>query len=399
MPFKVLREFIKLESTAGAILFVMAVLALIMDNSPLHSFYQAFFQIPLVIQLGDFKLAKPLLMWINEGFMTIFFLLVGLEIKREMLEGELNSFAKSILPAIAAFGGMLGPALIYIYFNWSNSVALHGWAIPTATDIAFSLGILALLRSRIPVSLKIFLTALAIFDDIGAIVIIAIFYTHHISVILLLIALSLLTVLFIFNRINVTHLAPYFLVGVILWVCVLKSGVHATLSGIVLALAIPLRNAKNTELSPSRDLEHRLHPWVAYGILPLFAFANAGVSFRGMSWQELLGPVPLGIALGLFLGKQFGILAASFISIRSGLAKMPRGASMLGVYGVSMIAGVGFTMSLFIGGLAFGTVGGSYPAQVRLGVLVGSLCSGVIGYIVLRMLHKHQPSHSLGSGT
>lgn len=387
-----IREFIQLESSGGIVLFAMALLALIIDNSPLHTWYHHLFNTLVMVQFGEFKLAKPFFLWINDGFMAIFFLLVGLEIKREMIEGELNSFSKAILPGIAAVGGMALPALIYVFFNSGDPTAIRGWAIPTATDIAFSLGILALLGSRIPVSLKIFLTALAIFDDIGAIIVIAIFYTAHITVSLLFVALGLIWVLVILNRFKVTHMAPYFIVGVLLWICVLKSGVHATLAGIVLAFAIPLRDPKHPEQSPLRDLEHKLHPWVAFGILPLFAFANAGVSFMGMSMNDFLHPVPLGIALGLFLGKQLGIWGATFAGIKLGLARMPRGASGFSIYGVALIAGVGFTMSLFIGTLAFNQVGGHYPAMVRMGVIVGSLLSGLLGFIVLRVACRdHRP--------
>jgi len=271
VPFKTFREFIHLESSGGIILFITAVLALIIDNTPWHVYYHTFFSLPMTIQLGALKLSKPMLLWINDGFMTIFFLLVGLEIKREMFEGELNSLKKAGLPAIAAFGGMLVPALIYLYFNHGDSVAAQGWAIPVATDIAFSLGILSLLGSRIPVSLKIFLTALAIFDDVGAIAIIAIFYTADISIYLLFAAAGLVILLMLLNRFKVTRTSPYILVGLVLWVCVLKSGVHATLAGLVIAFAIPLRDPKHPRRSPLRELEHKLHPWVAFGILPFFA--------------------------------------------------------------------------------------------------------------------------------
>lgn len=398
LPVKALREFLQIESSGGAVLLAAAILALIIDNSPLHPYYQSLFQLPIAVHVGPLKLEKPLLLWINDGLMAIFFLLVGLEIKREMLEGELNSFSKSVLPALAAIGGMVVPALIYIYFNWSDKTALRGWAIPTATDIAFSLGILAILGKRVSPTLKIFLTALAIFDDVGAIVIIAVFYTKEISIILLFIALGLIIILFIFNRLRITHFAPYFLVGIILWICVLKSGVHATLSGIVLALAIPIRDPADLDLSPLRDLEHKLHPWVAFGVLPIFAFANAGIPFKGMSISDLFGSIPIGIALGLFVGKQVGIWGASMIGIRTGIARMPRGASALGIYGVSLIAGVGFTMSLFIGSLAFGQYGVTYAAQVRLGVMVGSFFSGLLGYLILRTVHNKLHLLSLPEG-
>jgi len=391
LPVRFIREFIKLESSGGVFLFVAAVLALVIANSPLYHYYLELFQLPFSVELGVLKLSKPFLLWINDGLMTIFFLLVGLEIKRELLEGELNSLAKASLPALAALGGMVVPACIYLFFNWGDSVALRGWAIPTATDIAFSLGILSLLGSRIPVSLKIYLTALAIFDDIGAIIIIAIFYTKKISLVLLGIAALLIIVLWILNRAKVVRYAPYFLVGTILWVCVLKSGVHATLAGIVLAFAIPIRDRNNQEVSPLRDLEHKLHPWVAFGVLPLFAFANAGVSFKGVSVSELLGPIPLGIAMGLFVGKQIGIWSATMLGIKAGVVQMPKAANGLSIYGISLIAGVGFTMSLFIGGLAFGGMGVSYAAHLRLGVIVGSLLSGLLGYLILRFVFK--PMH------
>lgn len=390
MAFKTFREFIKLESSAGVILFITAVLALIIDNTPWQQYYHAFFSVPMSIHIGALKLSKPMLLWVNDGFMTIFFLLVGLEIKRELLEGELNSIKKASLPAIAALGGMVIPALIYLYFNHGDSVAMQGWAIPVATDIAFSLGILSLLGSRIPVSLKIFLTALAIFDDVGAIAIIAIFYTADISIYLLYVAAGLIILLMLLNRFKVTRYSPYILIGLVLWVCVLKSGVHATLAGLVIAFAIPLRDPKHPTRSPLRELEHKLHPWVAFGILPLFAFANAGISFQGLSLQHFISPVPIGIACGLFFGKQIGIWVASYLGIVTGCAKMPKGASGLGIYGISLIAGVGFTMSLFIGSLAFGRIGGAYPALLRMGVIVGSLLSGLLGYLILRWTYPRK---------
>ncbi len=391
MAFKTLREFIQLESSGGIILFGMAMVAIIVANSPLAHYYTSLFDMPLAVQFGTLKLSKPLLLWINDGFMAIFFMLVGLEIKREMIEGELNTMAKASLPAIAAVGGMVVPAFIYVYLNWGDPAAIKGWAIPTATDIAFSLGILAILGSRIPVSLKIFLTALAIFDDIGAILIIAIFYTKHVSLILLIVAGILVVVLWLLNRFRVTHFAAYFIVGTILWVCVLKSGVHATLAGIVIAFAIPLRHPRDLAKSPLRDLEHMLHPWVAYGILPLFAFANAGVSFKGLTLGEFFSPVPLGIALGLLVGKQVGIFGASMIGIKLKLARMPHGTSAMGIYGIGLIAGVGFTMSLFIGTLAFSPTG-HYPALVRLGVIAGSLLSGLFGFLLLRFAYRKHNS-------
>ena len=331
--------------------------------------------------MPDHTLTKPLITWINDGLMTIFFLLVGLEVKREILSGELNSIKKCVLPAIAAVGGMLVPALIYVVFNWGDARALQGWAIPVATDIAFSLGILALLgNARVPVALKMFLTALAIFDDIGAIIVIAIFYTSHISLWLLLIALALITLLFILNYFNVRYVSVYLAIGFLLWLCVLNSGVHATLAGVIIALAIPLGDKQN---SPLLMLEKDLHPWVAFGVLPIFAFANAGVSLLGLSWQDIFSPITLGIAAGLFFGKQLGIFGSSFLAIRSGVTQRPRDTEVKQVYGVSLIAGVGFTMSLFIGSLAFGNAG-HFDAMVRLGVIAGSFFSGIVGYFLLR---------------
>ena len=396
MPFKTFREFIELESSAGIILVATAILALIISNTPWELYYHAFFTLPLSIQLGTLTLSKPVLLWINDGFMAVFFLLVGLEIKREMFEGELNNLRKASLPAFAAIGGMVVPALIYIYFNHGNPVAMKGWAIPTATDIAFSLGILAILGSRIPVSLKIFLTALAIFDDIGAIGIIAIFYTDSISIQMLLSAAGLIIALMLLNRFKVTRFEPYFLIGIVLWVCVLKSGVHATLAGLVLAFSIPLKDPKRPSRSPLRDWEHKLHPWVAFGILPLFAFANAGISFKGLTIHHFIGPVPIGIVCGLFFGKQIGIWCASYFAIKMGWAKKPKGTTGLSIYGIGLLAGVGFTMSLFIGSLAFGKIGGNYPALVRVGVMVGSLVSGLMGYLILRWAHRHPVPVILG---
>lgn len=388
MQFQTLRKFFQLESMGSIILFTAAILALILDNTPARTYYESLLSLPMGFELGTIQLSKPLLLWINDGLMTVFFLLIGLEIKREILEGELNSFAKAALPAMAGLGGMAVPALIYAIFNWGNSAASRGWAIPVATDIAFSLGILALLRERLPVALKIFLTALAIFDDIGAVVIIAIFYTHYISLSLLLIASVLLFVLILLNCLRVMKITAYVLVGIVLWLCVLKSGVHATLVGIALAFAIPLRNSKKPRTSPLRELEHKLHPWVVFGVLPVFAFANAGVSLVGIGLKHLLSPVTIGVALGLFLGKQLGIWSACWLAIRSGLAHMPRGGNWTGVYGISLTAGVGFTMSLFIGTLAFEPIGRHhYPAMVRLGIIIGSFLSGALGYVILRLTY------------
>lgn len=386
MLLKPWREFIKIEASGGIILLAAALLAIIVSNSPLFPLYSNLFDTDLVFRIGTFEFANPTILCINDGLMVIFFLLVGLEIKREIMEGELNTWKKAVLPAIAAIGGMLVPAFLYIIWNSGDDVALRGWAIPTATDIAFSLGLLALLGSRLPVSLKIFLTALAIFDDIGAIVIIAFFYNKNISWLMLGIALALALILFLLNYLRVTRVTPYILIGFILWICVMQSGVHATLSGILIAFAIPLRNEKNPQRSPLKKLERTLHPWVAFGVLPVFAFANAGINFSGVTWKDFLNPITIGIVLGLAVGKQVGVWLASWAAIRLGLAKLPRGANMMSVYGVGLIAGVGFTMSLFIGSLAFAREAG-YPELVRIGVVVGSVISGALGYLVLYLNH------------
>lgn len=387
---RVIHHFMHLEASSGIALFIMAILALLVDNSPLSVYYHQFFNTIFSVQFGNYTLAKPFLLWINDGFMTVFFLLVGLEIKRELFEGELNTLPKAILPAIAAFGGMLTPALIYILFNLGDFEAMRGWAIPTATDIAFSLGILALLGKRIPPSLKVFLMALAIFDDIGAVIVIAIFYTHDISMLSLSLALILVGVLFLMNRLRISSYLPYFIVGSILWVCVLKSGVHATLSGIALAFAIPLRVSNRPNYLPAGELIKALHPWVAFLILPLFAFANAGVSFKGLSLNHFIGPISMGIAMGLLIGKQLGIGGASFLAIHFKIARMPVGSTLGGIYGVALLGGVGFTMSLFIGTLAFefGKDASLHAAMVRTGVLTGSFLSGILGYLFLRRISR-----------
>lgn len=382
-----LRKFIKLEYSSGVVLFITTILALILDNTPWYTYYEALFNLPLGIQLGPLQLFKPLLLWIDDGLMTIFFLLAGLEIKREMLEGELNNLAKASLPVIAGLGGMFIPALIYFAFNvvGGSTSSLQGWAIPIATDVAFSLGILSLLGNKLPVGLKVFLTALAIFDDISAVFIIAVFYTHHISLIFLLSAGLFLGLLILLNRLRVTTIAVYILIGVALWFCVLKSGIHATLSGIALAFTIPIRDWRNPRVSPLRSLEHTLYPWVAFVVLPIFAFANAGISFAQIRLLEnLFNPITLGIALGLFLGKQIGIWSTCWILIKIGWAHMPYGGNWRSLYGISLLAGMGFTMSLFIGALAFGNIEQQhYSTMVRLGIIIGSFLSGISGYLIL----------------
>lgn len=396
MSIKDWRDFIKLESSSGVLLFAAAVLAIICENyAPLSHYYDQILNVTVVFKFGALEMTKPLLLWVNDGLMAIFFLLVSLEIKREIYEGELSLLKKAALPGIAAIGGILIPALIYTSLNASNPVAMQGWAIPTATDIAFSLGILALLRSRIPASLKVFLTAVAIFDDIGAIIIIAIFYTSTISWILLLVASGLTLLLFIMNRLNVSKVIPYIIVGMFLWFCVLKSGVHATLAGVVVAFAIPVKNNKKPALSPLRYLEHQLHPWIAFVVLPLFAFVNAGVNLHSLNWADIINPITIGIMGGLFFGKQIGIWLACWLAIKFKWAEIPQQANFISIYGISLVAGVGFTMSLFIGSLAFGNAEtGHYAELVRLGVIGGSLFAGTLGYLVLRFNHRPKLSNS-----
>lgn len=382
MPLSLVREFLRLEAAGGIVLMLAAAAALIMANSPLGAFYAAFLQIPGVVQVGDLVIAKPLLLWVNDLWMALFFFLVGLEIKREILEGELANRAQIVLPACAAIGGMVVPALIYAGVNAGRAVNLNGWAIPAATDIAFALGLLALLGRRVPMSLKVLLTVIAIIDDLGAIVIIAVFYTAQLSIESLGLAVAAVIALLALNRLRVTHVAAYVIVGTALWVCVLKSGVHATLAGVVTAFAIPLRVEDAEGHSLLKRLEHMLHPWIAFLVLPMFAFANAGISFRGIGPANFVEPVTLGIALGLFLGKQLGVFAPMWLSIRFGLASMPQGTTWMQLYGVAMLCGIGFTMSLFIGGLAFELT--DFKAPVRLGVLTGSVASALCGLALLR---------------
>lgn len=370
------------EAAGGAVLLLAAILAMVLDNSLLSPWYDALLNTPVTLRVGALILDKPLLLWINDGLMAIFFFLVGLEIKKEMLAGALATRAKAALPIIAAIGGMAVPALIYLALNWSDSNAARGWAIPSATDIAFAVGVVALLGSRVPPALKVFLLALAIIDDLGAIVIIALFYTSSLSVVSLVLASIGIAVLAVLNWRGVARLAPYVLVGIFIWVCVLKSGVHATLAGVVVALAIPLKVEGAAPYSPLEQVQTALHPWVMLGVAPLFAFANAGVSLEGFTMGKLFASVPLGIMLGLFIGKQLGIFGFSWLAVRSGLCRLPEGATWRQVYAISIIAGIGFTMSLFIGMLAFSDP--ARAADVRIGVLSGSLLSAIVGYVLLR---------------
>lgn len=381
-----LEEFIKKESSSGILLIFVTILALTLKNSMFSEFYASFLRTPVEIRFADLHIAKPLLLWINDGLMAIFFLLIGLEVKREFLEGQLSTPSQIALPGIAAIGGMVVPAFFYAYINWGDETAMRGWAIPTATDIAFALGILALLGKRVPLSLKIFLMALAIIDDLGAIVIIALFYTVELSTLSIAIAASALTVLVIMNFFGVVKKAAYIVVGVVLWVSVLKSGVHATLAGVALAFTIPL-NCKSKEgvsCSLSKEMEKDLHFWVAFFILPLFAFVNAGIDLRDVSLDQMTAGVPLGIMAGLFLGKQIGVFGFSWVAIKLGLAKIPENSNWLQLYGVSVLTGIGFTMSLFVDSLAF-TDGNLYQQADKLAVLAASFAAGLAGYLVLRV--------------
>jgi NhaA family Na+:H+ antiporter len=365
------------------VLLAAAIAALLVANTPLAWLYDQFLDTPVAVRVGPLALDKPLLLWINDGLMAVFFFLIGLEIKRELLRGELSTIGQAMLPAIAAIGGMVVPAAIYASLNAGDAVALRGWAIPSATDIAFAVGVLALLGDRVPASLKIFLLALAILDDLGAILIIAAFYTSDLYWLALLLAAAGVALLWLLNAGGVTRFAPYLLTGIFIWVCVLKSGVHATLAGVIVGLAIPLTNDTPDRPSLLEQLEESLHPWVAFGVVPLFAFANAGVSLQGLSLARVLDAVPLGIALGLFIGKPVGIFCATWAAVRAGLAPQPQGARWVQVLGVGMLGGIGFTMSLFIGMLAFSD--STHATQLRLGVLFGSLLSAMAGYAVLRL--------------
>ena len=387
MPVAALKNFLRLESSAGVLLVVATIVALLVSNSPLTGLYQRLLDVPLVVALGDLSVNKPLLLWINDGLMALFFFLIGLEVKREILEGQLSSRDQLLLPAAGAIGGFVLPAAIYTMINWGNPETIDGWAIPAATDIAFALGVLMLLGSRVPIGLKMFLTSIAIFDDIAAIVVIAVFYTQDLSVFALVAGTVGVATLVVLNRLGVTRIAVYATIGVIVWLCVLKSGVHATLAGFAVACTVPLRS-KDAGVSPLRTLEHSLHPWVAYLILPLFAFANAGVSFSGISMDALVGPVSIGIAVGLFVGKQLGVFGVVWLAVRLRLAALPQGSNWLSIYGVALLTGIGFTMSLFIGSLAFERGAFDQIAATRVGVLAGSVISAAAGYLLLRRAFK-----------
>lgn len=380
------QDFIKKESSAGILLIIVTILALLLENSFMHTFYTSFLHTPVEIRFGELQIAKPLLLWVNDGLMAVFFFVIGLEVKREVVEGHLSSLSQISLPGMAAIGGMVVPALIFIAFNNGDNFSMNGWAIPTATDIAFALGILSLLGNRVPVSLKIFLMALAIIDDLGAIVIIALFYTSELSTTSIVIAAIALFILLVMNRMNVAIKSAYIVVGIILWVSVLKSGVHATLAGVALAFMIPLssKDKEGNSFSMAKEMEYDLHNWVAFMILPLFAFVNAGVDLKGISIEEMAGPVPLGIMLGLFIGKQLGVFGFSWIAIKMGWASLPKESNWTLLYGVSVLTGIGFTMSLFVDTLAYNDTQ-IYHYADKLAILVGSFLSAIVGYLILRI--------------
>ncbi|WP_462325430.1 Na+/H+ antiporter NhaA [Desulfoplanes sp.] len=381
---KMVADFARLESAGGILLMVATIVALWLNNSRLAFWYTYFLGIPVQVSIGQLILAKPLVLWINDGLMAVFFLLVGLEIKREILEGQLSSVSQVVFPSIGALGGMVVPALIYALFNLGDPDALHGWAIPMATDIAFALGILTLFGKRVSIALKFFLLTLAIMDDIGAIIVIALFYSGALSVLSMSLALVAIAVLVAMNVFGVKKIRAYIIVGAILWIFVLKSGIHATLAGVVIAFAIPLRIRKDPGYSPAAHLEHSLHPWATFLILPLFAFANAGVPLGGLTLDALLHPVPLGIMAGLFVGKQLGVFGFLYLAVKLRMVRMPEGLSWQEIYGVAILCGVGFTMSLFIGSLAFEMEGCQICASInRIGILLGSLVSCIAGFLVL----------------
>lgn len=382
-----INRFLQLEAASGLLLIAAAVIALIVNNSALSSVYMGLLDVPVALQIGALNIAKPLLLWVNDGLMALFFLVIGLEVKREVLGGQLSKPSQVILPGAAAIGGMVVPALVYWFLNRHDPQALAGWAIPMATDIAFALGVLALLGKRVPVSLKLFLMTLAIIDDLGAILVIALFYSGALSGAALALAGACLVALLAMNRLGVVRLAPYLLVGLVLWVCVLKSGVHATLAGVTLAFFIPL-NTRSAQSSPLRSLEHALHPWVAYAILPLFAFFNAGVSLRGVTLDSFTHSVPMGIALGLLIGKTVGVFGLTWLTVKTGMAALPSGANWTQVLGVAVLCGIGFTMSIFVGSLAFEAGTSPFAGEDRMGILTGSVIAAVLGYFITAMASR-----------
>lgn len=379
-----LKEFFKSEASGGILLLIFAFAAILCANTSLSDFYFDFLQTPVKLQFGEFALNKPLLLWVNDGFMAVFFTLIGLEVKKELFEGSLSSYKNAIFPAFAAIGGMVVPALVYWFINQDHPEFYAGWAIPMATDIAFAVGIVALLGARVPLALKVFLLALAIIDDLGAIIVIAVFYSQDISMQALMIAGVAVIGLIILNRFKVTSLCAYLVVGLVLWTAVLKSGVHATLAGVIIGFCVPLKG-KNGE-RPADDLEHTLAPWCSFLILPLFAFSNAGVSLAGVGMEQLSSPLPLGIALGLIVGKAIGVFGFSYVAVLFKIASLPKGVNFKQIFAIAILCGIGFTMSMFLASLAFdvSAAGEEVTSLARLGILIGSLISAVLGYVLLR---------------
>ncbi|HDV7283665.1 TPA: Na+/H+ antiporter NhaA [Mannheimia haemolytica] len=383
-----LKAFFKSEASGGILLLIFAFAAIVCANTSLSDTYFDFLQTTVSVQFGEFALSKPLLLWVNDGLMAVFFALVGVEVKKELFEGSLSSYKKAIFPAIAAIGGMIVPAIVYWLINQNSPEYHNGWAIPMATDIAFAVGIVALLGARVPLALKAFLLALAIIDDLGAIVVIAIFYSQEISVQALTIAAIAIIGLVLLNRFKVTSLCAYLVIGLVLWTSVLKSGVHATLAGVIIGFCVPLKG-KNGE-RPAEDLEHILAPWCSYMILPLFAFANAGVYLLEMGMEQLSSPLPLGIALGLIIGKTLGVFGFSYLAVLFRIASLPQGVNFKQIFAIAVLCGIGFTMSMFLASLAFDVseAGESVTALARLGILLGSAVSAILGYTLLRMATK-----------
>lgn len=381
---KKLQDLFKRDSAGGILLLIFATMAMVMANSSVSQLYFDFLEMPVSVQIGLFSIHKPLIMWVNDGFMAIFFVLVGLEVKREMLVGALSSYQRAIFPAVGALGGMVVPALFFMAFNLNIAEHQKGWAIPMATDIAFALGVLGLLGKRVPFALKIFLLALAIIDDLGAIVVIAIFYSNELSSTALISAAIAIGVLVILNRLRVSSLCAYILVGAVLWASVLKSGVHATLAGVIIGFCVPLKGQGDQK--PLEEFEHLLAPWCAFLILPLFAFSNAGVSLEGMGLSSLTSPLTLGVALGLIVGKSLGVFSFSYLAVKLGIAKLSEGINFAQVFAVAVLCGIGFTMSMFLAGLAFGgeDVDGQFMSLARVGILLGSSFSAVLGYFLLK---------------
>ena len=386
MPLEILRKFFRLKSAAGILLLLAAIAAIVVENSFLSDSYSKLLHSSISFKISNFAIDKDLHHWINDGLMAIFFLLVGLEIKRELIQGHLSTRQQFSLPAVAAIGGITVPAIIYISLNFGNDVTTNGWAIPTATDIAFALGVVTLLGDRVPISLKVTLVAIAIIDDLMAIIIIATFYTSDVSIYYLLLAAVATSVLFLLNKKQINKLSPYVILGILLWMFVLKSGIHASLAGVLLAQFIPLNSKDSSSHSPLQNLEHSIAPWVNFSILPIFAFANAGVSFSGMKLNLLWDPVTLGIILGLFFGKQIGVMLFTYVGSLLKVCKLPSDISWAQYYVLSLVTGIGFTMSLFIGSLAF--TDPEYQTSVRLGVLIASLLAGILGYLTLRITTK-----------